>query len=826
MTTKSPPAMESSIPVPEELKQNVFITTLDAIYNWGRMYSTWPMMFGLACCAIEMICAASSRMDIERFGWGLMRASPRQADLMIVSGTVTKKMVPNIVRLYNQMPEPKYVIAMGACASGGGPFKEGYNVVSGIDKYLPVDVYIPGCPPTPYSLVQGFVALQEKMKRQSIRTVHWYKKGTVDAIPVPVLGPDIFDPRDVPLIKQELQQRKEAKENPPAEEETPAMDASKPKARPKRAPKPPKLPKWDTTPTEEAQALADRINEALGAETVTPEKDALVVPPEKLVAVAKYLRDEPDLDYSYLSNVTGVDYLGREPRFEVVYHIYSTRRWGGPVVLKARPTDDENPTLPSLIDIWLSADLQEREIYDLYGIKFEGHPRLKRILMWEGFRGHPMRKDFKEPFYEEPAKPFTNRWPDGVAERIEFKNPYQKNVYYPDDFDPETYKPEGEKLVEVPMHDVENIAGMRTDRIKVNMGPQHPSTHGVFRMVVTLEGENVVDLEPILGYLHRNHEKIGERNSWLMNMPFTDRLDYITSMINNHGYALLVEKMTGTPVPERAEYLRVIMSELNRTVSHLWLVGFLLNDLGAFFTPALYAIKARERIIDLFESASGSRMLYNYMRFGGVAYDVDDEWLDLARFHVKDTLPRAIDELEELLNKNEILLARTKGVGYLAPEKLISYGVTGPQLRAGGVNYDIRKVEPYSIYDRFDFDIPILHNSDVYDRYLVRLLEARQSVRILEQALAQIEPGEILGGKGGYTMRVPAGDAYARVESPKGELGFYAVSNGSGNPWRYRVRSSSYVNLTSLPEMCRGEKVADAIVILGAHDIVLGEVDR
>ncbi len=823
MTTKSPPAMESSIPVPEELKQNVLITTLDAIYNWGRMYSTWPMMFGLACCAIEMICAASSRLDIERFGWGLMRASPRQADLMIVSGTVTKKMVPNIVRLYNQMPEPKYVIAMGACASGGGPFKEGYNVVSGIDKYLPVDVYIPGCPPTPYALVQGFVALQEKMKRQSIRTVHWYKKGTVDAIPVPVLGPDIFDPRDVPLIKQELQQRKEAKENPPVEE-VPAEDA--PKAKPKRKPKPPKLPTWDTTPTEEAQALADRINGALGADTVTPEKDALVVAPDKLVAVAKYLRDEPDLDYGYLSNVTGVDYLGREPRFEVVYHIYSINRWGGPVVLKARPTDDENPTLPSLIDVWLSADLQEREVYDLYGIKFEGHPRLKRILMWEGFRGHPMRKDFKEPFYEEPVKPFASRWPNGVAERIEFKNPYHKNVYYPDDFDPETYKPEGEKLVEVPLHGVKNIAGMRTDRIKVNMGPQHPSTHGVFRMVVTLEGENVVDLEPVLGYLHRNHEKIGERNGWLMNMPFTDRLDYITSMINNHGYALLVEKMTGTPVPERAEYLRVIMSELNRTVSHLWLVGFLLNDLGAFFTPALYAIKARERILDLFESVSGSRMLYNYMRFGGVAYDVDDEWLDLARFHVKDTLPRAIDELEELLNKNEILLARTKGVGYLSPEKLISYGVTGPQLRAGGINYDIRKVEPYSIYDRFDFDIPILHNSDVYDRYLIRMLEARQSVRILEQALAQIEPGEIMGGKGGYTVRVPAGDAYARVESPKGELGFYAVSNGSGNPWRYRVRSSSFVNLTSLPEMCRGEKVADAIVILGAHDIVLGEVDR
>ncbi len=824
MTTESPPALDNTIEVPEELKQNVFITTLDAIYNWGRMYSTWPMMFGLACCAIEMICAASSRLDIERFGWGLMRASPRQADLMIVSGTVTKKMIPNIVRLYNQMPEPRYVIAMGACASGGGPFKEGYNVVSGIDKYLPVDVYIPGCPPTPYSLVQGFVALQEKMKRQSIKTVPWYNKDIPsEVIPVPLLGPDIFDPRDVPLIKQELQKRKHAAEQPVVEEE-PAADA--PKKKPKRAPKPPKLPKWDTTPTPEAQALADRLNEAIAPDAVTPEAETLVVQPEHLIAVAEYLRDTEGLEYSYLSNVTGVDYLGREPRFEVVYHLYSIQHWGGPVVLKARPADDENPTLPSLINVWQSADLQEREVYDLFGIKFEGHPRLKRILMWEGFRGHPMRKDFKEPYFEEDVKPFTNRWPLGEHEHIEFKNPYKKNVYYPDDFDPDTWEPTAEKLEEIQLKGVENIAGMRTDRIKVNMGPQHPSTHGVFRMVVTLEGENVVDLEPVLGYLHRNHEKIGERNGWLMNMPFTDRLDYITSMINNHGYAMLVEKMTGTQVPERAEYIRVIMSELNRAVSHLWLIGFLLNDLGAFFTPALYAIKARERILDLFEEVSGSRMMYNYMRFGGVANDVSEEWLDKARFHVKDTLPRTLDELEDLISNNEILLARTKDVGYLSPEKLVAYGVTGPQLRAGGVNYDIRKAEPYSIYDRFNFDIPVLHNSDVYDRYLIRVLETRQSLRILEQALAQIEPGEIMGGKGGYITRVPAGEAYSRVESPKGELGFYAVSNGSGTPWRYRVRSSSYVNLTSLPEMCRNGKVADAIVILGAHDIVLGEVDR
>jgi len=821
MTVESPPKAENGASVPDELKRNVFLTTLDAIYNWGRMYSTWPMAFGLACCAIEMICTAASRGDLDRFGWGLTRATPRQADLMIVSGTVTKKMVPNIVRLYNQMPEPKYVISMGACATGGGPFKEGYNVVSGIDKYLPVDVYVPGCPPTPAALLQGVVALQEKMKHESIKDLRWYKEDEAnEPIPVPVLGPDIFDPRDIPLIKQELTERRAggAKEEA-AESETPAK-------RPKRVVKPPKLPKWDITPTEEAQALADRINQALEAEAVTPEKDTLVVAPEHLLAVAAYLRDEPDLDYKYLSNVTGVDYLGRTPRFEVVYHLYSVSRGGGPLVLKARPADDENPTLPSVMHLWGSADLQEREVYDLYGIRFTDRPRMKRILMWEGFRGYPMRKDFREPYYEEPVKPFTSRWPDGFHQRIEFKNPYNKNVYYPDDFDPETWSSPAEVLEEIELSQVENIAGMRTDRIKVNIGPQHPSTHGVFRMVVTLEGETIVDLEPILGYLHRNHEKIGERNGWLMNMPYTDRLDYITSMANNLGYALLVEKMAGIPVPERAEYLRVIMAELTRVVSHLWLVGFLLNDLGAFFTPALYAIEARERILDLFEEASGSRMMCNYLRFGGVAHDVSDDWLQRAAFFVRESLPETLDELEALLSQNEILLARTKGVGVLPPEQLIYYGVTGPQLRAAGIPYDIRKVEPYSIYDRFDFEIPTLPNGDVYDRYLIRILEARQSLRILDQALKQIEPGEIMGGKSAYSIRVPAGEAYSRIESPKGELGFYAVSNGSGNPWRYRVRSPSFINLNALPEMCKGNKVADSIIILGAIDIVLGEVDR
>jgi len=257
------------------------------------------------------------------------------------------------------------------------------------------------------------------------------------------------------------------------------------------------------------------------------------------------------------------------------------------------------------------------------------------------------------------------------------------------------------------------------------------------------------------------------------------------------------------------------------------LAGFMLNEMGvSAFTPMFYAFKERELILDLFEEASGSRMMYNYMRFGGVAHDVSQDWLNRARYLVRDRLPRKFDEMEQLLSDNEILVSRTKGVGVLPPEVAIAYSITGPMLRAAGVPYDIRRAEPYSIYDRFDFKIPLLKNGDIYDRYLIRILEAREALKILDQALDQIPEGPIQGGKKAWQQRVPAGEAYARIEHPKGELGYYVVSNGTGNPWRYRIRPPSFINLTALGEMCKGHKVADAIVILGAIDIVLGEVDR
>lgn len=362
--------------------------------------------------------------------------------------------------------------------------------------------------------------------------------------------------------------------------------------------------------------------------------------------------------------------------------------------------------------------------------------------------------------------------------------------------------------------------------LEISMGPHHPSTHGVFRMNVVLEGEQVVRLKPVFGYLHRNHEKIAENASYLAAIPYTDRLDYLCSMTNNWAYALTVEKLAGIAVPERAEYIRVIVAELTRLQNHASLIGFLLQDMGASGTPLMYAFREREKILDLFESLSGARMMCNYMRFGGVRVDTSPEWLQQVRELVGE-FPRFLDEFEALLTENEILIGRAQGVGVLSPELAVSAGASGPMLRASGVNYDVRKVDGYGVYDRFSFRVPLGDHGDVFDRYMMRVLEMRESVKILEQALRDIPGGPIIDPKARLRgLRPKAGEAYGRIESPKGELGFFLISDGTTNPYRYRVRSPSLINLTVLEDMCLGRSVADIVVILGSVDIVLGEVDR
>jgi NADH-quinone oxidoreductase subunit D/NADH-quinone oxidoreductase subunit C/D len=555
-----------------------------------------------------------------------------------------------------------------------------------------------------------------------------------------------------------------------------------------------------------------------------PGYEGYIIKSEHLTSFMQRIRD--DFGYDYLSSVTGVDYLP-DGFMEVVYHIRKSIG-GSPLVIKAQ-LDRMNPVISSLVPIYPGAEFQEREAWDLLGIKFEGHPDLRRILMWEGFSGHPLRKDWKEGYYEEEIKPYKSRWPTGHYKSFEDKHPLRANVDFPAGFDPETWVPEPEVALYSVLGRMERKdeeTGIGTEHVIVNMGPQHPSTHGVFRMAVKLDGETVVALKPVMGYLHRNHEKIGERNTFLGIMPYTDRLDYFNSMSNNFGYALTIEKLMGIAPPERAEYIRVMMAELTRIVNHLALFGFLLNDLGAYFTPFLYAFEERELILDIFEALSGSRMMCNYFRFGGVARDLPDGILEKINDLVVDRLPRKIDDLDLYITKNEIIRHRSEGVGIITPEQAIAYSAVGPVLRASGVPYDLRRAQPYSIYNRFDFDVAVRYHGDVYDRYLVRLDEMFQSLRILKQVINEFPEGPIQAGKPQYQVRVPAGEAYGCVEGPKGELGFYVISSGKPNPWRYHVRAPSFINLTSLESICIGNKIADVVVILGSIDIVLGETDR
>ena len=365
---------------------------------------------------------------------------------------------------------------------------------------------------------------------------------------------------------------------------------------------------------------------------------------------------------------------------------------------------------------------------------------------------------------------------------------------------------------------------IQTEPVTINLGPQHPSTHGVFRLRVTLDGEAVIDVEPVFGYLHRGTEKLAEERSYTQIVTLTDRLDYVSSMTNNLAYVRAVEKLGGIEVPERAQYLRVLSSELQRIASHLVATGFLLNELGALGTPLIYAFRERERILDLFEMLCGARITLSYMRPGGVTQNAPPDFWNALEILMGD-MPEYIDDLEALITGNEIVLARTRGVGILPAELAVNASVTGPMLRACGVQWDLRKADPYEVYDQLEFDIPIGANGDNFDRYHVRIMEMRESVKIIKQCVQQIPEGPVKT-EGPFFVRPPVGEAYAAVESPRGELGFYLVSDQGIAPYRCKVRAPSFINLTTLRDLLVGWKMGDLITIFGSIDIVLGEVDR
>jgi NADH-quinone oxidoreductase subunit D len=360
--------------------------------------------------------------------------------------------------------------------------------------------------------------------------------------------------------------------------------------------------------------------------------------------------------------------------------------------------------------------------------------------------------------------------------------------------------------------------------LTLNLGPQHPSTHGVFRLIMQLQGETVIGATPVMGYLHRSTEKLGEAKTYTQGTVLTDRMDYLSPITTNWAYALTIERLTGLVVPERAEFLRVITGELSRIQSHLIAVGTFGMDVGTYGTPLLYALRERESVLDLMALPTGVRMNPSYIRFGGVARDAPPEFFPQLEKFLR-IFPSKIDEYEAILTSNEVFRNRTIGVGMIPPQVARAYSVTGPILRASGIEYDVRRAEPYSIYDRFDWEVPVRYNGDCFDRYMIRILEMRQSTRILQQALDLIPDGDIRA-KMPKVLKPPKGEAYARIEGPKGEIGFYLISDGTPNPYRYNVRAPSFINLTCLSQIAVGHKLADAVVILGSFDIVMGEVDR
>jgi NADH-quinone oxidoreductase subunit D len=365
--------------------------------------------------------------------------------------------------------------------------------------------------------------------------------------------------------------------------------------------------------------------------------------------------------------------------------------------------------------------------------------------------------------------------------------------------------------------------GLAMEEFVINMGPQHPSTHGVLRLLLKMKGEFIKDLVPDVGFLHRSLEKIAENRTYAQFMPFTDRIDYCASMPCNLAWATAVEKLAGIEVPPRAQYLRVIMTELNRIASHCIWLGTMSLDLGAF-TPFLYALREREQVLDLFEMTCGQRLTYNYMRIGGVSQDIPPEFYKRIKFFTQD-FRKKVNDYEAILTNNPIFLSRTKDIGILPIDVGLSYGASGPTLRGSGHNWDLRKVHPYSSYDKFDFEVPLGTKGDVWDRYIVRIKEMHQCCNIIDQAMQGLPEGDIKA-RVPTKFKPPAGEVYSRIEAPRGEMGYYIISDGTTKPYRVKIRTGSFAHVQLLKYLSVDWKVADLVAIFGSLDIILPEVDR
>ncbi|OGW47878.1 MAG: NADH dehydrogenase (quinone) subunit D, partial [Nitrospirae bacterium RBG_19FT_COMBO_58_9] len=533
---------------------------------------------------------------------------------------------------------------------------------------------------------------------------------------------------------------------------------------------------------------------------------AVSVAAAHLLEIARYLHDAPEAAFDQLTDICSVDYPEDRLRFEVVYHLHSLPLRQR-LRLKARITEDD-PTIASVTGIWKGAEFLEREVYDMMGIRFSCHPDLRRILMPEDYaEGYPLRKDF-------PAEgrgwrsefDFIPRLDDSPLAVSETEVPEeQKNAFRAEPGLP---------------------SSRRREELLLNMGPQHPSTHGVLRVVLELDGERIVKATPDLGYLHRGVEKLAEGLAYMQIIPHTDRLDYVCAMANNYAYVRAVEKLLEITVPVRAEYIRTIVAEMQRIIGHLFWLGTQALDIGAM-TVFFWTFREREILLDMFEKLCGARLTLNYYRIGGVDSDFTPELVQRMKAFL-DTFPEKVKEYDSLIASNRIWLGRTKNVAVLSAEDAINFGCTGPVLRGSGVAYDVRKVEPYGVYDKVDWEVPIGKNGDTYDRYWIRMEEMRQSARIIAQCLDQLPTGPIMADAPQYIpppkelvmrdmeslihhfiiytqgIKPPKAETYCATEAPKGELGFFIVSDGSARPYRLKIRSPSFVHMGAFDHMARG----------------------
>ncbi len=577
-------------------------------------------------------------------------------------------------------------------------------------------------------------------------------------------------------------------------------------------------------------AILQNLQQSFGADVFSvqntiDEIDTFWLPKDKLVPVIKYLKLSIDQPYNFLYDLCGVDERDRAKKeripakdFTIVYHLFSFNR-NSFIRLKVA-LEGEKPSLASITSIFKNANWYEREVYDMFGIRFEGHPHLTRILMPMSWEGHPLRKEHPSRATEMGPFKLTDELQEREQDSLEFK--------------PEEWGMERESE--------------DADFMFLNIGPQHPGTHGVLRIILQLDGEDIVDAVPEIGFHHRGAEKMGERQSWHTYIPYTDRVDYLGGVMNNLAYLLAVEKLAGIEVPDRVKVIRVMLCELFRISSHLVWFGTFAQDVGQL-SPVFYMFTDREKVFDIVEAICGARMHPNWFRIGGVAQDLPKGWDNLVRDFVS-YFPKRLREYKNMVLRNSIFKGRTKGIGIYTLEEAIEWGVTGPGLRACGFEWDFRKKRPYSGYEMFDFDIPIAQNGDCYDRAVVRVEELWQSLRIIEQCMNNMPEGSYKADHPlttpplkKHTMQdietlithflnvswgpvIPAGEAMSCIEATKGANSYYLISDGNTSAYRVRIRTPSFPHMQMVPYISKGYTVADLLSILGSVDFVLADIDR